>query len=47
MSEPTGALLAVRDLHRQFGGVHAVNGTSFEVLPGRITGLIGPTAPGS
>ncbi len=42
MSEPAGALLAVRDLHRQFGGVHAVNGASFEIPPGRITGLIGP-----
>ena len=46
MSEPAGALLAVRDLHRQFGGVHAVNGASFEVPPGRITGLIGPNGAG-
>jgi len=46
MSEPAGALLAVRDVHRQFGGVHAVNGASFEVPPGRITGLIGPNGAG-
>ena len=46
MSERTGALLAVRDLHRQFGGVHAVNGASFEVPSGRITGLIGPNGAG-
>ena len=46
MSESTGALLAVRDLHRQFGGVHAVNGASFEIPPGRITGLIGPNGAG-
>ena len=46
MSEPAGALLAVRDLHRQFGGVHAVNGASFEVPTGQITGLIGPNGAG-
>jgi branched-chain amino acid transport system permease protein len=46
VSEPAGALLAVRDLHRQFGGVHAVSGASFEVPLGRITGLIGPNGAG-
>ena len=45
MSE-TGALLTVTDLHRQFGGVHAVDGTSFTVPPGQITGLIGPNGAG-
>ena len=42
MSEPAGPVLTVQDLHREFGGVHAVNGASFTVPPGRITGLIGP-----
>jgi len=46
MSEAAGPMLAVRDLYRQFGGVHAVNGASFEVPPGRITGLIGPNGAG-
>jgi ABC-type branched-subunit amino acid transport system ATPase component len=46
MSEPVDALLEVRNLHRQFGGVRAVNGASFAVPPGRITGLIGPNGAG-
>jgi ABC-type branched-subunit amino acid transport system ATPase component len=46
VSEPAGALVSVRDLHRQFGGVHAVSGASFDVPPGRITGLIGPNGAG-
>ena len=46
MSEPARPLLTVRDLHRQFGGVRAVNSASFEVPPGRITGLIGPNGAG-
>jgi ABC-type branched-subunit amino acid transport system ATPase component len=46
MSGPAGPLLTVRDLHRQFGGVRAVNGASFDVPPGRITGLIGPNGAG-
>ena len=37
MSEPAGALLTVTDLHREFGGVHAVNGASFAVPPGRTS----------
>jgi branched-chain amino acid transport system permease protein len=46
MNETTGTLLTVTDLHRQFGGVHAVNGASFQVPPGQITGLIGPNGAG-
>jgi ABC-type branched-subunit amino acid transport system ATPase component len=46
MSQPADAMLVVRDLHRQFGGVHAVNGASFTVPSGRITGLIGPNGAG-
>ena len=46
MSEPACPVLAVQDLHREFGGVHAVNGASFTVPPGRITGLIGPNGAG-
>ena len=38
--------LTVRDLHRNFGGVRAVDGASLSVAPGRITGLIGPNGAG-
>jgi neutral amino acid transport system ATP-binding protein len=46
MSQPAEAMLAVRDLCRHFGGVRAVNGASFTVPPGQITGLIGPNGAG-
>src|SRR5215472_6452994 len=46
MSETAGSLLTVADLHRHFGGVRAVNGASFQVPPGRITGVIGPNGAG-
>jgi ABC-type branched-subunit amino acid transport system ATPase component len=43
VSEP---MLAARDIHRHFEGMHAVDGVSMEVMPGRITGLIGPNGAG-
>ena len=46
MSDLSAPGLVVQDLHREFGGVHAVNGASFTVPPGRITGLIGPNGAG-
>lgn len=43
----TGApMILVRDLHKSFGGVKAVNGISFDVAGGGITGLIGPNGAG-
>lgn len=39
-------MLEVRDLHRDFGGVKAVDGATFAVPAGRITGLIGPNGAG-
>jgi ABC-type branched-subunit amino acid transport system ATPase component len=42
----TSAALEVRDLHIDFGGVHAVDGASFTALQGQITGLIGPNGAG-
>jgi len=42
----TDALLEVRELRRDFGGVHAVADASFAVPAGRITGLIGPNGAG-
>jgi branched-chain amino acid transport system ATP-binding protein len=40
------ALLEVRDVTVRFGGVTAVDGVSFDVGAGRITGLIGPNGAG-
>jgi ABC-type branched-subunit amino acid transport system ATPase component len=42
----TDALLSVDTLKRSFGGVHAVDGVSFHVERGSITGLIGPNGAG-
>jgi branched-chain amino acid transport system ATP-binding protein len=40
------AVLEVRDLSRQFGGIHAVEGVSFNVNEGEILGIIGPNGSG-
>src|SRR5262245_60127323 len=40
------AALRVEGLTRAFGGLTAVNGVSFEVQAGGITGLIGPNGSG-
>ncbi len=39
-------VLAVHDLGRDFGGVHAVRGCSFAVAPVSIISLIGPNGAG-
>jgi branched-chain amino acid transport system ATP-binding protein/branched-chain amino acid transport system permease protein len=39
-------VLQVIDVSREFGGVHAVAGVSFEVRRGTMTGLIGPNGAG-
>jgi neutral amino acid transport system ATP-binding protein len=41
-----GPLLEVAGLTKRFGGVHAVNATTFDVGAGTITGLIGPNGSG-
>ena len=41
-----GDILVVADLKRSFGGVRAVDGVSFTVQRGSITGLIGPNGAG-
>jgi ABC-type branched-subunit amino acid transport system ATPase component len=44
--EEVTVALEVRDLKVYFGGVHAVDGASFEIAEGVITGLIGPNGAG-
>jgi branched-chain amino acid transport system ATP-binding protein len=39
-------LLQVRDLRKSYGGITAVDGASFDVTAGSITGLIGPNGAG-
>lgn len=39
-------MIVVKNLHKRFGGVHAVNGASLAIRPGSITGLIGPNGAG-
>jgi ABC-type branched-subunit amino acid transport system ATPase component len=41
-----GAVLAVRDLARHFGGVRAVDGVSFRVDEGEFVSIIGPNGSG-
>jgi branched-chain amino acid transport system ATP-binding protein len=41
-----GALLEVRSVRKQFGGVLAVGGVSFGVGPGEIRAIIGPNGAG-
>ncbi len=40
------AVLEVRGIEKQFGGLRAVDGVSFEVRQGEILGLIGPNGSG-
>src|SRR6186713_2970346 len=40
------AVLEVRELSKQFGGIHAVEGVSFDVNEGEILGIIGPNGCG-
>ena len=40
------SLLRVRDLRKSYGGVHAVQGVSFDVAAGETVALIGPNGAG-
>ena len=40
------AILSVSDLRKAYSGVHALDGVSFDVEAGSITGLIGPNGSG-
>ena len=39
-------MISVHDLHKHFGGFHAVDGASLTIATGSITGLIGPNGAG-
>ncbi len=39
-------MIVVDDVHKHFGGFHAVDGASFRIARGSITGLIGPNGAG-
>ncbi len=43
---PEASAIQVRDLHKQFGDLHAVRGVSFEVRAGEIFSLLGPNGAG-
>ncbi len=42
----TKPILQVRDVHKSFGGIRAVDGCTLDVQPNTITGLIGPNGAG-
>lgn len=39
-------MIVVENLHKHFGGIHAVDGASLTIETGSITGLIGPNGAG-
>jgi len=39
-------LLDVRDVHKEYGAIRAVDGVSFEVTTGEVLGVIGPNGSG-
>ncbi len=40
------AILEVENLNRSFGGLHAVNDVTFDVMPKQIKAVIGPNGAG-
>ncbi len=39
-------MIVVDNVHKHFGGFHAVDGATLEIAPGSVTGLIGPNGAG-
>ena len=46
MSAPASPLVELRDVHRRFGDVRAVDGVSFALRPGTVCGFIGANGAG-
>ncbi len=46
MNDTNGIALHVKDLKKHFGGIKAVDGCSFDLPKGKISGLIGPNGSG-
>ncbi len=40
------AILTAQDVHKHFGGVRALDGVTFAVMEGNVTGVIGPNGAG-
>ena len=40
------AMIEIQDIHKHFGGFHAVDGATMSIAKGSITGLIGPNGAG-
>jgi len=43
---PIPYILEVHDLHKSFGGVHALQGVDFRISPGEVVGLVGHNGAG-
>ena len=41
-----GLMISIRNIHKSFGGIRAVNDASLDIASGSITGLIGPNGAG-
>ncbi len=39
-------LVEMRDIHKSFGGIHAVEGVSISVMPGEVVGIVGHNGAG-
>ena len=46
MPVPASAAVRVEDVHKSFDGLAAVDGATFEIAKGAVTGLIGPNGAG-
>jgi len=45
-NENARPILSLSGVQKHFGGIKAVDGVTFDVFPGRVTGLIGPNGAG-